>query len=108
MALTAAQKAMVARLTRETYPTINALPRLSALTPAEEELLIDDADKYEAIQDSHVKLQGGANGLDFDNARKRAAIFYRVRIMLGLPFLAYDLEADVLELLELEVGSKFA
>jgi len=90
MALNAAQKAMVARLTRETVPTIEALPRLLVLTPEEESLLSDDIDTWEGIQNSHVIYKG--DGVDFNNKRKRIEIFYRVRTMLGLPFIPYDFD----------------
>lgn len=88
MALTAPQLALIAEVTRETYSTVAAL--VTSLTVDQEGLLSDDLDLWEAIRDSHIRYSG--EGVDFDNARKRAAIFYRVRHMLGLPFISYDLE----------------
>lgn len=103
MALSGEQITFVAEITREAFSTIDGL--VDSLTTDQESLLIDDIDAWEAIRNSYVKFKG--DGVDFDNERKRAAIFYRVRNMLGLPFLVYDLSADVFELVELEVGSNF-
>lgn len=103
MALSGEQIAFVAEITRESYTTIAGL--VTSLTADQESLLSDDIDAWEAIRNSYVKYKG--DGVDFDNERKRAGIFYRVRSMLGLPFLVYDLSADVFELVELEVGANF-
>lgn len=103
MALTGAQITLVAEITQESYSTIDGL--VDSLTADQESLLSDDIDAWEAIRDSHLKYTG--DGVDFDESRDRAAIFYRVRNMLGLPFVSYDLSGGVFELVELEVGSNF-
>ncbi len=107
MPLSGAQLALTAEITRESYTSVQAL--VLPLTTDQQSLLTDDLDTWEAIRDSHVKLQGGSDGVDFDNARKRAAIFYRIRYMLGLPFIVYSLDASSLEfqLFELDVGHGF-
>jgi hypothetical protein len=68
-------------------------------------MLADDIDAWEAIRNSYIKFKG--DGVDFNNERKRAAIFYRVRQLLGYPFLVYDLNAPTMELIELELGQNF-
>lgn len=105
MALTGEQIAFVAEITREAYSTIDGL--VGSLTADQESLLSDDIDVWEVLRNSHVRLKGGSDGVDFDNSRKRAAIFYRVRNMLELPFVSFDLSDAVFELVELEVGSNF-
>lgn len=103
MALTSSQIALTAEIVRESYDaTVTATGSLNA---AQESLLVDDLDLWEAIRNSFVKFKG--DGVDFDHERKREAIFYRVRQLLGLPFAVFDLSEDVMELLELEVGQNF-
>lgn len=105
MALTAAQLALTAEIVRESYTDVETAA--DELNAAQETLLVDDLDVWEAIRDSHVKLKGGSDGVDFDNARKRAAIFYRIRNMLGFPYTSFDLSESFFELVQLEVGSSF-
>lgn len=104
MALTGAQIVLVAEVTREAYATIEGLA--PALTSDQETILSADLVTWNLIRNSHVKLTGE---VDFDNSRKRAAIYYRVRNMFGLPFLQFfELNApDVLELVQLDVGQNF-
>jgi hypothetical protein len=90
MALTSAQKVTVSEITREPLATVSTAA--DALTAEQQTVLIADTVTWNLIRDSHVKLKGGSDGLDFDNARKRAAIFYRVRDMLGFDFIPYDLD----------------
>lgn len=103
MALTSEQIALTAEIVRESYADV--ADAAEDLIAAQESLLSDDLDLWEVIRNSHVKFTG--DGVDFDNERKRAAIFYRIRNMLGLPFLVYQYDAEVLELFELEVGSQY-
>lgn len=103
MALTSEQLAWVARIIRETYTV--AETRSVTLNEDQELILIDDVDLWQSIENSYVKFKG--DGVDFDNDRKRQGIFYRVREMLGLPFMAYDRDAYQMELFELEVGQNF-
>lgn len=107
MALTSAQIVSVAEITRESYATIEDL--VLDLNAAQETILLADLTTWAAIRDSHVKLKGGKDGIDFDNARKRAAIFYRIRNMLGLEWVSYDLECagEFFEIVELETGVNF-
>ena len=104
MALTSSQLAWTARITRETVAKITTAA--TSLTAAQETLLIDDIDVWEAIENSYIRYKG--DGVDFDNERKRAGIFYRVRNMLGFPFVVYSLDAEMMELIELEVGYNFS
>jgi hypothetical protein len=83
MALTGEQKVAVSEITLEKYSTIENL--VLELTSDQEASIVDDLDTWETIRDSHVKLQGGSDGVDFDNERKRAAIRRRIRLALGLP-----------------------
>jgi hypothetical protein len=103
MALVSNQIALTAEIVRESYAFVESAT--SSLNPAQETLLIDDLDAWESIRNSFVKYKG--DGVDFDNERKRAAIFYRVREMLGYPFVVYDLNGPTMELVELEVGQNF-
>ena len=103
MALTSEQLAWAARITGETIAAVTSAA--TSLSNAQELILVDDIDLWESIQNSYVKFKG--DGVDFDNERKRAGIFYRVRNMLGFPFVLYDLDGQLMELVELEVGYNF-
>jgi hypothetical protein len=84
MALTGPQKVTVAEITLEKLAKIAELAPL--LTSDQETSIIADLATWASIRDSHVKVDGGRDGIDFDNERKRAAIRGRIRIALGLPF----------------------
>lgn len=86
MALTEAQKVTVAEITYETYEKIDELA--ATLNANQETSIIADLATWATIRDSHVKLQGGRDGIDFDNERKREAIRRRIRRALGLPLVA--------------------
>lgn len=102
--LTGAQIVMVAEITQEEYATIDlAAPDLTA---DQESVLLDDLDTWETIRDSHVKVQGGSDGIDYDNERKREAIRQRVRKMFGLPLVSYEV-GDPMQFFQLEVGQNF-
>ena len=104
MALTSTQIAWTARIIRETYAVAES--KTAALRSEQELILSDDIDLWESIENSFIKFKG--DGVDFDNDRKREGIFYRVREMLGLPFMVYDRNTDMMELFELEVGQNFS
>lgn len=89
MALTGPQKVTVAEITYETYQTIDGLA--SSLNADQETSIIADLATWAAIRDSHVKLAGSRDGVDFDNERKREAIRKRIRKALGLSLLASEL-----------------
>lgn len=89
MALTGPEKVTVAEITYETYERIDELAL--TLNADQETAIRDDLDTWETIRDSHVKLQGGSDGIDFDNERKREAIRKRIRRAFGLPLLASSL-----------------
>lgn len=97
MALTGPQKVTVAEITYEEYETIDALA--ADLNADQETSIIADLATWATIRDSHVRLQGGRDGIDFDNERKREAIRRRIRLALGLPLFASVLRP---------VGSVFA
>jgi hypothetical protein len=105
MPLTISQLAWTGRITRESQADITAALSARPLTTVQEGILADDIDVWESIENSYIKYKG--EGVDFDNERKRAGIFYRVRNMLGFPFIAYEYDALMLELFELEVGQNF-
>jgi hypothetical protein len=107
MALDSEQVVWVARIIRESRDSVVASLAAHPLIADEESILSDDIDLWIKIQNRYVKLKGGSDGIDLDNERKRAGIFYRVRQMLGYPFISYFLDAEVMELLELEVGQNF-
>lgn len=86
MALTGSQKVTVAEITYETYEKIDELA--SSLNADQETSIIADLATWATIRDSHVKLKGGRDGIDFDNERKREAIRKRIRRALGLPAIA--------------------
>lgn len=98
--------ALLAEAVRETSAVVLAAIATSDLTTAEEELLSDDADLYEKARNSFIRFKG--DGVDFDNERKRQAIFYRVRRLLGLPFIVFELNVEMMELFEIEVGQNFS
>jgi hypothetical protein len=105
MALTSSRIALLAEAVRETSAVVQAAIDSRSLNSSELTLLSNDADLYEAARNSFVKYKG--DGVDFDNARKREAIFYRVRQLLGLPFVTFDLSVELMDLIELEVGQNF-
>lgn len=107
MGLSSSRIALLAEAVQETSATVLAALDNVSLGPAEMTLLSNDADTYEAVRNSFIKLKGGRDGLDFDNERKREAIFYRVRRLLGLPFITFDLSVEMMELFEIEVGQNF-
>jgi hypothetical protein len=82
MALTSPQKVSVAEITYETYAKIDSLA--SSLNSDQETSILADLATWATIRDSHVKLKGGSDGVDFDNERKREAIRMRIRKALGL------------------------
>ncbi len=86
MALTGPQKVTVAEITYEKYEKIDDLA--SSLNSDQEASIIADLTTWASIRDSHVKVKGGRDGIDFDNERKREAIRRRIRIALGLPMIA--------------------
>jgi hypothetical protein len=104
--LTRAQKVTASEITREPFTTVSS--KADALLAEEEAVLVADIAFWSAgehpLRDSHVKLRGE---VDFDNSRKRAAIFYRFRHLLGFPEILYDVNAPKLEIFELEVGNNF-
>lgn len=104
MALSSDQLVALSEITRESYDTVESAA--SDLNTAQESVLSDDLDTWESIRDSHVKLAGGGDGVDFDDERKRAAIYYRVRNMLGLEYIDFYLEGGF-QVLDLEVGANF-
>lgn len=89
MALTGPQKVTVAEITFETYAKIDSLA--SSLNADQETSIVADLATWATIRDSHVKLEGGRDGVDFDNERKREAIRKRIRKALGLPLFASEL-----------------
>jgi hypothetical protein len=105
MALDSEQLAWTARIARESLASVTSAVTL--ISADQETILGDDIDLWVSVENSFVRLKGGRGGVDFDNERKRAAIFYRVREMLGYPFINYFLDAEVMELVELEVGQNF-
>lgn len=110
MALTGDQIALIAEAVREPFATvasaIAAEELNSAEKAAERDLLIVDINAYAAVRNSFVRFRG--DGVDFDNERKREAIFYRMRRLLGLPFVVFSLSVEMMELFEIEVGENFA
>lgn len=105
MALTSEQIAFTAEIVRELKSVVESALITRPLDAAQESILSDDIDTWESIRNSFVKFKG--DGVDFDNERKREAIFYRVRQLLGLPFVVFDLNSEMMELVELEVGQNF-
>lgn len=106
--LTGPQKVSVAEITQEEYATINTLA--ADLTEDQETSIIADLVTWALIRDSHVKLNGGKDGIDFDNARKREAIRQRIRKALSLSLIsdeALALDPNAMSIFELDVGSNF-
>ncbi|HEX2881004.1 MAG TPA: hypothetical protein VHO25_15840 [Polyangiaceae bacterium] len=83
MALTGPQKVTVAEITLEKYARIEALAPL--LNSDQETSIVADLATWATIRDRHVRLEGGSDGIDLDNDRKRAAIRGRIRLAMGLP-----------------------
>jgi hypothetical protein len=105
MALSSTRIALLAEAVRETSAVVIAAIASQSLSTAEMMLLSDDADTYEKIRNSFIKIK--SDGLDIDKQRQREAIFYRVRRLLGLPFVVFDLSVELMELIELEAGQNF-
>ena len=106
MALTDDQLALTAEIVRESYASV--VSKASSLNTAQEALLSDDLDTWEAERNSaDFKLKGGRDGLDLDTSRLLADIFYRVRNMLGFTKIPFDQDEEVMSLMELEVGQNF-
>jgi hypothetical protein len=104
MALSPEQLVLTAEIVRETYASV--VSATSSLNVAQESLLSDDIDLWETERNSaDLKFKG--DGVDLDSTRLLADIFYRVRNMLGYPFIPYDLNGPVMNLIELEVGQNF-
>jgi hypothetical protein len=104
MALTSDQLVLTAEIVRETYASV--VSTTSSLNAAQETLLVDYIDLWEQEHNSSdLKFKG--EGVDLDSTRLLADIFYRVRLMLGYPFIPYDLSGPIMDLLELEVGQNF-
>jgi hypothetical protein len=105
MALNSEQLAFTAEIVRESVAVVESAIAARPLSVSQESILADDIDVWESIRYSFVKVKG--DGVDYDNERKRSAVFYRVRQLLGLPFVTYSLDAEILQLFELEVGQNF-
>lgn len=82
MALIAAQKVTLTEVTLRSLLEIEAATGL--LGAEQEAAIIADLATWATIRDSHVKLKGGGDGVDFDNERKREAIRRRILNHLGL------------------------
>jgi hypothetical protein len=105
MALTPDQLTLVAEIVREPYASV--VSTTSSLNPSQESLLSDDIDLWEAERNSgDFKFKG--DGVELDSRPLLADVFYRVRRMLGYPFILYDLNGPTMELIELEVGQNLA
>jgi hypothetical protein len=92
MALTEAQKVTVSEITYETYAAIDGLT--SSLNASQEATILVDVTLWGTIRNSHVRLDGGSDGVDFDNERKREAIRKRVRKALGLPLMSSEINSS--------------
>lgn len=108
MSLTNAQLVTVAEITRELFGTVEGLA--VDLNDDQEDAITVDLATWATIRDSHVRLLGGKDGIDLDNERKREAIRQRIRKMLGLPLVSLEwlnLQPDVMQLIDFEVGRNF-
>lgn len=104
MALNSEQIVLTAEIVRESYASVASAA--SSLNAAQEAILSDDIDLWEAERNA-IDLRVKGEGIDLNTDRLLAAIFYRVRTMLGYPFTPYDLSEPVMSLIELEVGQNF-
>ena len=104
MALTSEQLTFTAEIVRETYASV--VSATSSLNPAQEALLSDDIDLWETERNS-TDFRFKGDGVELDSRPLLADIFYRVRNMLGYPFMPYDLNGPTMDLIELEVGHNF-
>lgn len=108
MALSSEQLAWIAEIVRESKADVEAAIVARPLDAAQELILGDDIDTWEAERDSvDVRLKGGSGGVDLNTDRLLAKIFYRTRRMLGFPEIPYDQDEVVMSLIELEVGQNF-
>lgn len=92
MPLNETQQVTVAEITLETLATIESL--VGSLADEQETSIAADIVTWNAIRDSHVRVKGGSDGIDFDNARKREGIRERVRKMLGLPLYSSEVSGS--------------
>lgn len=108
MALTSEQIAFTAEITRESRTVVVAALAAQSLDAAQEAILGDDIDLWEAERNSvDFKLKGGRDGVILDSEPLLAKIFYRTRKMLGFEKIPYDEDEQVMSLMELEVGQNF-
>lgn len=105
MPLTSEEISLLAEAVRETSEIVSVAIDTQELNATDEALLSADATVYGTIRNSFVRFKG--DGVDFDNERKREAIFYRVRNLLGLPFIVFQQNFEMVELIEMEVGQNF-
>lgn len=83
MALTGAQKATLQEIVGLTESTeLDYL--LLGVNSYQETRIAADIATWDGIKDSHVKLKGGQDGVDFDNERERAAIVQRLKTHLRM------------------------
>lgn len=83
MALTESQKVTIAEITRETYDRISSL--VTPLNPSQEAVIAADVALWTATRNKlKVKLEGGSDGVKFDNVPLLDEIRIRTRRMLGL------------------------
>ncbi len=104
MALTSEQIAYTAEIVRESYASVASA--VSSLNANQESLLSDDIVTWRAERNA-IDLRVKGESVDLNTDRLLAAIFYRVRSMLGYPFIPYDQNEPVMSLIELEVGQNF-
>lgn len=108
MALTSEQLSWTAQIVRESKADVVAAITARPLDAADEAILSDDIDLWEAERNSvDFKLKGGRDGVILDVEPLLAKIFYRTRKMLGLEKIPYDEDEEVMSLMELEVGQNF-
>lgn len=108
MALTSEQLAFTAEIVRDSKDNVVARIAARPLDSAQESILSDDIDLWEAERNSvDFKMKGGRDGIILESSEILKAIFYRVRNMLGYDLIPYDQNEPVMSLMELEVGQNF-
>lgn len=89
MALTEAQIVDLSKMIGEGYQaTRSALPVVTAVITADDVIAINAElvtllTEYNRIENKHLKVKGGKDGIDLDNDRNRLSLMKRARVLLG-------------------------
>lgn len=70
-------------ITSQALPVVTATLSSDAVTAIENQL-VDLIDEYVRIENKHLRMRGGKDGVDIDYDRNRLSLMKRGRVLLGL------------------------